>query len=126
MTPFIQLVSSLREQMHASVSRSDVLKPLAWLIGILFTGLVLLLLAKAPNWLLVFDAIALGATLALYVFSYIYCLLKDRDALRSERYSLEKMAIEHGIFGDSETGTFEASAREPTAIEAPSASKNGQ
>lgn len=46
------------------------------------------------------------ASVPLYGFAYVYCLLYDRDALRSERYSLQKMAIEHGMIGDSKTGPF--------------------
>src|SRR5262245_53280420 len=41
MTPdLLRLVSVLREQMHATLSRSDALKPLAWLIVIIMTTAV--------------------------------------------------------------------------------------
>lgn len=42
----------------------------------------------------------------LYLFAYTYCLFKDRDALRTERYSIQKLAIEKGFVGDSLTGTL--------------------
>jgi hypothetical protein len=109
MTDFLQLVSTLREQMNATLSRSDVLKPLAWLIGILATMTVFALFAKSPAWILVMFTIFLGLAIILYGGAYIFCLLKDRDALRSERYSLHKMAIEQGFLGDNVTGTFEDS-----------------
>jgi hypothetical protein len=38
----------------------------------------------------------------------VYCLINDRDALRSEKYSLNKMAVEHGLLGDSTAGVFDA------------------
>ena len=104
MTTFLQLVSSLREQMSANLSRSDVLRPLAWIIGILLTALCMLTFAKAPDWLLVSVAGALGVMIALYAIAYTFCLFKDRDALRSEKYSLNKMAIEHGLLGDATSG----------------------
>jgi hypothetical protein len=107
MTNFLQLVSSLREQMSATLSRSDALKPLAWLIGILATSTVLMLYVKAPEWMLAIMAFLLVASIFLYGFAYTFCLFKDRDALRSERYSLHKMAIEHGLLGDSSTGLFD-------------------
>jgi hypothetical protein len=34
----------------------------------------------------------------------LFCLVRDRDALRSEKYALNKMAIEHGLLGDSASG----------------------
>ena len=49
-------------------------------------------------------------TIIVYVFAYIYLLLHDRDALRSEKYSIQKLAIEHGLVGDSETGIFNIDA----------------
>lgn len=107
MPDFLQLVSMLREQMHASLSRSDVLRPLAWLVLILTTGTLTCVLAKAPEWLLISMAVLLFLSIVLYIISYLYCLFNDRDALRSEKYSLHKMAIEHGMYGDSQTGLIE-------------------
>ena len=42
--------------------------------------------------------------LTVYLFAYVYLMLKDRDALRSERFTLSKMAIERSITGDSLRG----------------------
>jgi hypothetical protein len=109
MTDFLQLVSMLREQMSATLSRSDVLKPLAWLVGILALLLGLSLWSgAAPAWLLVTELVlVIGGTL-LYGAAYIFCLLNDRDALRSEKYSLHKMALEHGFYGDDRIGLIES------------------
>jgi hypothetical protein len=107
MANFSQLISSLREQMNATLSRSDVLKPLAWLIGTLTITTVLMVYVQSPNWLLVVMAMLLVAIIILYGWAYGFCLLKDRDALRSEKYSLHKMAIEHRLIGDNSTGLFE-------------------
>jgi hypothetical protein len=119
MTDFTHLVSSLREQMTANLSRSDVLKPLAWLVGILATSTIAAVFGKAPSWLLVLQAVFLGGTIFLYAAAYCYCLLRDRDALRSERYSLNKMAIEHGYFGDDRTGLVDMGARATSEAGAP-------
>jgi len=117
MADFLQLVSMLREQMNATLSRSDVLKPLAWLIGILAALTAVLAAAKAPEWLLVWAAGSLVCTIVLYGAAYTFCLLKDRDALRSERYTLHKMAIEHGVYGDSRIGLIEPDPNTPKLIE---------
>ena len=106
MADFLQLVSMLREQMNATLSRSDVLKPLAWLVGILALATVLMLATKAPEWMLQWMILSLVGTIILYAFAYVFCLIMDRDALRSEKYSLNKMAIEHGLIGDSSGGMF--------------------
>jgi hypothetical protein len=97
----------LREQMNATMSRSDVLKPLAWLVGIVATATCAALFSKPPEWVLVALIVALLASITLYGLAYIFCLFMDRDALRSEKYSLHKLAIEHGIYGDSFRGVIE-------------------
>jgi membrane protein YdbS with pleckstrin-like domain len=107
MADFMQMVSLFREQMNATLSRSDVLRPLAWLV--LITGLTLILLvgANAPEWLLILAGVLFVGSVCIYAVAYIFCLFVDRDSLRSEKYSLQQMAIEHGIVGDSTTGVIE-------------------
>ena len=46
------------------------------------------------------------------LFRFMFCLFKDRDALRSERFSLRKMEIEKGLYGDSDLGLIQRSERE--------------
>lgn len=110
MPDFLQVVSMLREQMNATLSRSDVLKPMSWLIGILSTATVAALFAMPPEWILVALVATLIVMTVLYALAYGFCLFADRDALRSERYSLHKMAIEHGIYGDSISGITDSPA----------------
>jgi hypothetical protein len=107
MAGFWQLASMLREQVNATAWRSDVLKPLAWLIGMLILLVALLAFAKAPEWLMIWIAVTLLVSVALYGVSYAICFFVDRDALRSESYSLNKMAIEQKLIGDSTSGLFD-------------------
>ena len=128
MPDFLQLVSMLREQMNATLSRSDVLRPLASLVAIIAFACVVLSYVKAPDWLLTMCGVCFLGAILLYAVSYIYCLFKDRDALRSEKYSLHKMAIEHGIFGDNIAGMTEItvpSGQNVPAIAAPKAKIEG-
>lgn len=106
MTDFLQLVSMLREQMNATMSRSDILRALIWPLGMLLTAVLILSIYGAPTWLLVALATMLIFGLLLYGSSYVFCLIKNPDALRSEKYVLSKMAIKHKLIGDSTTGTF--------------------
>ena len=41
-----------------------------------------------------------GIYAVLYFGAFIYLLVTDKDALRSEPYSLQKFAMERGIYGD--------------------------
>ena len=110
MTEFHQLFSSLREQASASLHRSDVLKPLAWLIGMLVLGSLASAYHGPPEWLTVLFAVSAGLAIFLYVGAYLFCLLTDKDALRSERHSIQKFAIQNGLFGDSTLGIIDVPA----------------
>jgi hypothetical protein len=85
MPDFIQIVSALKESMQATLSRSDILKSLAWLIGLLLLATVGAAGVKAPDLLLALLGGLLTLAVLLYLGSYAYCLFNDRDALRSER-----------------------------------------
>jgi hypothetical protein len=114
MTEFLQFVSTLREQMSAALSRSDILRPLTWLVGMFLLATVSLITAKSDQWIII---VLLVSIILLYLWAYLYCLIRNPDALRSERYSLQKMAIEHGLLGDSTSGTFEPEETNARAIE---------
>ena len=95
---------------HASSegSRSTALKPLGWLIGMLLASMVAAGRLADSLAIVVVLCVFCGMTLAVYLGAYIYLVKVDRDALRSERYSLQKLAIEKGSFGDSVVGIVEA------------------
>ena len=102
----IDIVRALFQQASAQGSRSTVLRPLGWLASICAGSLIALVEFKAAIWLLILFAIFLSVTVALYLWAYVYCLLTDKEALRTEKYSIQKMAIEKGYYGDSTVGTF--------------------
>lgn len=107
MAMFGQILTAMREQMNATLSRSDVLKPLAWLVGLLLFASVAMVFAKAET-LIQYGCLGVTAfTVFLYAGAYLFCLKHDRDALRSEKYSINKMAIEHGLIGDSSAGLMQ-------------------
>jgi len=112
---FLNVLASLREQMEsANLSRSDVLKALIWPLGILVSATIALVWADAPNWLLLVFVGVFVAAAALYGWSYAYCLLYDRDALRSEKFAIQKTAIERGIYGDNHVGIIEMARNVPS------------
>jgi hypothetical protein len=63
--------------------------------------------SKAPNWMLIYFATLATCAAVLYLAAFIFCLFNDRDALRSETYSIQKLAIEKGFVGDSSVGVLD-------------------
>lgn len=108
------MFKELLERSDSSGSKSTILKPLTWLLSVFIGGMVLLIKVNAPSWTIIFFSIILGLGISIFFFSYIYCLFKDRDALRSEKYSIQKMAIEKGVYGDNMIGLIYSN--EPKAL----------
>jgi membrane protein implicated in regulation of membrane protease activity len=104
----MSLIKAFLEHASAQGSRSTVLKPIGWMMPICVAGVLTSLYLGAPNWLIVMFAIFSGLTMVLYLGSYTYCLLTDKEALRSETYSIQKLAIEKGFVGDSIVGKLKA------------------
>lgn len=104
----MNILKALLSQSDASGSRSTILRPLTWFIGILFVILITLFKIQAPDWICYILTGIIVAIVLLFGFAYIYCLFNDRDALRSESFTIRKMEIEKGIMlGDSSTGLLE-------------------
>jgi hypothetical protein len=78
-----------------------------WTFVISLCALLLSILFHAPLWLLIFFASIVGAVVLLLIASCVFFMFKDPDALRSERYSLVKTAIERRLVGDNLTGLRE-------------------
>ena len=53
-------------------------------------------------------------SVSIYLLSYVYYALKNPDALRSERFTLSKMAIEKNLIGDDKAGLLEIAEFEET------------
>ena len=100
----IELLRSLLQQATASGTKSTVLTDLRWCMAILLTALIAILEAHAPDWVLILLASFAALTFALYLAAYVYFALKAPDYLRSEKYSLSKLAIERSVTGDNLSG----------------------
>lgn len=111
------LIQSFFSEASAKGARSTALHALQWVMAILLASLPILLFAEAPDWLFYVIICAFAAVMVTFLIAYIYLLFKDPDALRSERYSLSKMAIEHGLVGDSLSGLQEPETVEGTTTD---------
>ena len=101
-------------------AKSTVLKSLGWLLFLLLTATVSASRVSDQLWLVVLLALMTGLTVLVYLSAFIYFALTDSDALRSERFTLQKIGIEHGYIGDDLTGWTKiktANLMAPLAIE---------
>ena len=102
-------IRALLQQASAEGSRSTALKPLGWLVGMLCAASIAMFSFSnpIPLWAGITFVALTATTVAGYLIAYFYLMLKDRDALRSERYSIQKLAIEKGIVGDNISGVLQ-------------------
>jgi hypothetical protein len=114
----------LLERASVRGSRSTALQPLAWLIFFLFAALVALLSEHGPTWLIVLFAILSILGVAAYLGAFLYLLRNDRDALRSERFNLSKLALEKSVKGDDVAGFLEEHTKALPPSEAKSEDKH--
>jgi len=105
MVEFLQFV----QQAMMNGGRSTVLKPLAVALGLLLGGLAAANYAKLDPWIISALAILTLTTGILYLVTYVYFVFKDPDALRSETFAIQKLAIEKRLVGDNVMGIVKAS-----------------
>ncbi|MHA3083419.1 hypothetical protein ACX1NX_09665 [Acinetobacter sp. ANC 5383] len=75
------------------------------MIGTCLASLTCSSIFKAPTWVLIFFSVLSFIAFVAAIIAYFYCLFKGQtDALRSESFNLEKLAIERQISSDSLTG----------------------
>ncbi len=110
--PGENLIKAFLGQASAKGTKATVLKPLGWMMLILVSSTLSAFRLKAPGWVGYMFGSFTGLTMLLYLVSYLYCLFTDKDALRSETYSIQKMAIEKGFVGDSLSGQINLSNKQ--------------
>ena len=94
-------------QASQSGARSTALMPIGWMTAILSSSSIASGVLRGPSWLTIIFGVGAALSIGLYLFAYLYLLFKDRDALRSEKYSIQRLAIEKGLFGDSTSGVID-------------------
>jgi hypothetical protein len=113
------------QRMIGSQTKSTVLRGLASFMTA--CGLLSLLAYRNSNsaWLgLVFGIFAaLGAI--SFLVAYWYFAITNPDLLRTERYAIQKYAMEKGYVGDSTTGFMKIPLDDPLRLPPPGARKEG-
>ena len=87
-----------------SARKSTALAPLISFAAVLMPGPAAAVYFKAPSWLTVTLVVLLSLLVLTFLGAFIWFVFKNPDALRSERYSIQKMMIERGILGDTSSG----------------------
>jgi hypothetical protein len=99
---------SLLRQGTIQGSKSTALTPLILLLGVLLLGLMGSPKAGLPDWIVATLAGSFAVLVVGFVAAYAYFAVKNPDALRTERYTLTKLAIEHRLRGDDVAGITES------------------
>ncbi len=118
----VGIIKSFLAQASAKGSRSTVLKPLGWMMAICISATMTSAYFKVDSWIIYLFAVFSGLTMLTYLSGYIYCLIHTPDALRSETYSIQKMAIQKGFVGDDLSGAIELDNNQSQLIDSTSAS----
>jgi hypothetical protein len=116
---------ALLTRSSASGSRSTALQDARWLFVIALGALVVTVALKAPTPILWLLSILCAMSFVLACGSYLYLLRTNPDALRSERFTIEKMRIEKGIMGDTLSGFRDMTGSRDVPI-LPSTSTEGE
>lgn len=113
------------QQALSTQSKSTVLKPLAWLIALTLTASVAMYRFSLPGWLAGTVGVLCILSIVLYIVAYIFFALTDKDSLRSERYSIQKLAIEKGFVGDDTRGYMPVKSINGKILAAPTRQEMG-
>ncbi len=97
-------ISSLFGQANQTGEKSTIIHPLLWVISILISALIAEVYFEADNLLKIGTFLLLFIILMFLMIVYWHCLINKPDYLRSEKWSIQKMAIEKQVVGDSYTG----------------------
>jgi hypothetical protein len=119
----IELIRSFLQQANATGTRSTVLTDLRWFAAIAVAALLGGLKVNAPFWVLVLLASLLGLISLVYLAAYIYFGIRSPDALRSEKFTLSKLAIEKSITGDNLSGLIDPQSQNTPMHKLPSTTK---
>ena len=86
-------------------SRTTPVRPAIWMTGILVWATVIALFLHVPTWAGIFLCSLTGLSFLLYLVSYSYLMLYDREALRRERLRVKGRQVpERGSLASASAG----------------------
>ena len=96
----------LFQHQAGSGKKSTALQPIIYLSVPIFAAIFVSFQLDSPLWISVALFIILSVVILLFVGAYIYFMLKNPDALRSEKFNITKYAMERGLIGDDTLGAI--------------------
>ncbi|HVT29152.1 MAG TPA: hypothetical protein VHE81_14145 [Lacipirellulaceae bacterium] len=102
------IIQQFLEHAKIRASKSTAVTPAGWVIGALLTAVIAVVRIAPNSWALVFLTILAAIVVLSFVGLYWFFAIYHPDALRSEKYNITKMAIEHSAKGDNVVGLVEA------------------
>ena len=103
----VNIFKELLSRSTADGSRTNALNHIQWMIA----AFLVVFMIAATSGLATAVQIFIGSITVLLVIAYLvthfYFAVKNPDALRSEKFTIQKMAIERAIIGDSKSGIRE-------------------
>lgn len=110
-----EILQTFMQQASAKGARSTVLHTLLIFIGMLLSAIVVTATIGAPEWIINVFTVVFSFACGIFFLAFIYFGLNDPDALRSEKFVIDKMAMEKGLYGDSQSGLHQANVIEGEA-----------
>lgn len=104
-----EILQAILEHGTAKGARSTILNPLNWVLGICLPITIYTAINVPESWLNYPFGIFSMIVMLLYIATYIYCLFTDKDALRSEKFVIQKLAITKSFVGDDMVGVIDDS-----------------
>jgi len=104
-----KILQAILEHGATKGARSTILHPLHWALVICLPTTVYTASKTPDSWLNYLFGIFTALAMVLYIATYIYCLFTDKDALRSEKFVIQKLAITKSFVGDDMVGVIDTS-----------------
>lgn len=108
----MELLRELLSRSTADGSRTNALNHLQWMLTAVLVSVLIAFYQKAPDVLIYFLCAILIVLLVAYLVTHFYFMVRNPDALRSEKFTIEKMALERGLVGDNLSGVRKPNARD--------------
>jgi len=104
---FMDYVKHILQQTNSFGSRSSILSILAWILGSLLCATTLASIFKADKLILIGLFILVVIMIIAILVAFFFCLFTNKtDILRSEKFNIEKLALEKHVPEDSLNGEF--------------------
>ena len=100
----VEFIQQYLQQAQTHGSRSTVVTPIAWLLALLLPAFLTSIQLAAPSWATILLGGLVCTVILTFLVAYAYFAVTLPDALRSEKFTLTKLAIEHSSKGDDIVG----------------------